>query len=59
MERFLKIVSDWYGLKTLGGIAYYSNGASLRVMEKNGFHKVEEISEDGILSAYYQKEYTA
>ena len=56
VKRFLKIASDWYGLKTIGGIVYCSNGASVRVMEKNGFHKVEEFSEDGILSAYYQKE---
>ena len=47
-----------FGLKSMGGIAYCDNGASVRVMEKNGFHKAEEFTEDGILSAYYEKEYT-
>ena len=56
VKRFLKIVSDWYGLKTVGGIAYCSNGASLRVMEKNGFEKIEEFTENGVKSVYYRKE---
>jgi len=56
VKRFLEIVSDWYGLKTVGGIAYCSNGASLRVMEKNGFEKIEEFTEDGVKSVYYRKE---
>ena len=56
LKQFLQDVSGRYGLKTLGGIAYCSNAASLRVMEKNGFKKIEEFAEDGVLSAYYQKE---
>ena len=56
MTRFLRIVSQWFDLKTMGAVAYRSNGASLRVLEKCGFEKKEEFEEDGILSAYYQKE---
>ena len=56
LKQFLQDVSGRYGLKTLGCIAYCSNAASLRVMEKNGFKKIEEFAEDGVLSAYYQKE---
>ena len=54
--RFLRIVSDWFDLKTMGAVAYCSNGASQRVLEKCGFEKKEEFTEEGILSAYYQKE---
>ena len=56
LRQFQEIVVSRYGLKSLGGIAYCSNKASIRVMEKNGFEKVEEFMEDGVLSAYYQKE---
>lgn len=56
VKRFLDTIVPRFGLKTLGGIAYCSNKASLRVLEKNGFEKQEEFSEDGVLSAYYQKE---
>jgi RimJ/RimL family protein N-acetyltransferase len=56
VKRFLEEVTLRFGLKTVGGIAYCDNAASLRVMEKNGFRKMEEFTEDGVLSAYYQKE---
>jgi len=56
VTRFLRIVSQWFDLKTMGAVAYCSNGASLRVLEKCGFEKKEEFEEDGVLSAYYQKE---
>ena len=58
LKLFQQDTVSRFGLKSMGGIAYCSNGASLRVMEKNGFQKVEEFSEDGIRSAYYRKEYT-
>lgn len=56
LNRFLRIVSQWFGLKSMGAVAFCSNGASLRVLEKCGFEKKEEFLEDGILSAYFQKE---
>ena len=56
LKQFQQIVIPRFGLKTLGGIAYCANAASLRVMEKNGFVRKEEFTEDGVLSAYYQKE---
>lgn len=56
LKQFQEIAVPRFGLKTMGGIAYCTNKASLRVLEKNGFKKVEEFAEDGVLSAYYQKE---
>lgn len=56
LRQFEKIAVSRFGLKTLGGIAYCSNQASLRVLEKSGYEKREEFTEDGVLSAYYQKE---
>lgn len=56
LRQFQEIAVPRFGLKTLGGIAYCDNKASLRVLEKNGFVKMEDFSEDGVLSAYYQKE---
>ena len=56
VKLFLEEVTAQFGLKTMGAVAYCSNAASLRVLEKSGFEKKEEFEEDGILSAYYQKE---
>ena len=56
LNQFLRDAAPRFGLRTMGGIAYCDNRASLRVLEKNGFEKKEEFEEDGILSAYYQKE---
>ncbi len=56
LRQFLPEMIARFSLKTLGAFAYCSNRASLRVLEKNGFVKMEEFTEDGVLSAYYQKE---
>lgn len=56
VKLFLEKVTARFGLKTMGAVAYCSNAASLRVLEKSGFEKKEEFEEDGFLSAYYQKE---
>ena len=56
VKLFLAEATARFGLKTMGAMAYCSNAASARVLEKNGFVKIEEFTEDGILSAYYQKE---
>jgi len=56
LALFLEEIVPRFSLKTVGAFAYCSNAASARVLEKNGFAKMEEFTEDGILSAYYQKE---
>lgn len=56
VSLFLEEVTARFGLKTMGAVAYCSNAASTRVLEKSGFEKKEEFEEDGILSVYYQKE---
>lgn len=59
LRQFQQTVVPRFGLKSVGGIAYCSNAASLRVLEKNGFVKIEEFAEDGVPSVYYQKETNA
>lgn len=56
LRRFLKEITPRFGLKTVGAFAYCSNIASLRVLEKNGFERAELFTENGIASAYYQKD---
>ena len=56
LRQFLTDIIPRFSLKTAGAFAFCANGASLRVLEKNGFAKMEEFTEDGILSAYYRKE---
>ena len=56
VRQFMNEIVSRFDLKTVGAFAYCSNMPSLRVLEKNGFEKQEEFTEDGVLSAYYQKE---
>ena len=56
LKLFLEEIVSRFDVKKLGAFAYCDNPASLRVLEKNGFEKVEEFAEEGRLSAYYQKE---
>ena len=56
VKRFLRIAAQWLELKTMGAVVFCDNGASRRVLEKSGFTMKEEFEEDGVLSAYYQKE---
>ena len=55
LKQFLKEAVGCFGLKTVGAFAYCTNQASTRVLEKNGFTMVERFTEDGVESAYYQK----
>ena len=48
-----------FGLKSLGAFTYCDNISSIRVLEKNGFAKMEEFMEGGRLSVYCQKEINA
>lgn len=55
---FVEEVTERFQLQTLGAFTYASNKGSIRILEKNGFELVEEFSEDGVLSVYYQKNMT-
>lgn len=56
LKQFLEDIVPRFGLKTVGAFAYCGNLASLGVLEKNGFTMVETFVEDGVESAYYQKD---
>ena len=56
LRQFEQEIVPRFALKSLGAFAYCDNIPSLRVLEKNGFVKMEEFSEDGRMSVYYQKE---
>jgi len=56
LEAFARDVTARFGLKSLGAFAFRANTASGRVLEKNGFVLAERFTEDGVESAYYQKE---
>ena len=59
LKQFELEIVPRFCLKSLGAFAYCDNIPSIRVLEKNGFEKMEEFTEDGRRSAYYQKEVTA
>ena len=54
---FLKEMQDRYKLRTIGAFTFSENLASIRVLEKNGFDVIEEFSEDGKNSKYFQYAY--
>ena len=58
LNRFETEIVSRFGLKSLGAFTYCDNLSSVRVLEKNGFSKIEEFTEDGRRSVYYQKEIT-
>ena len=51
---FLEEIRQRFTLRTVGAFTYSDNHASIKVLEKNGFSAVEEFSEDGRKSGYYQ-----
>lgn len=55
LKRFLEDIVPRFGLGSVGAFAFCHNPASLRVLEKNGFVMAETFREDGVESAYYQK----
>ena len=59
LKQFELEIVPRFCLKSLGAFAYCDNIPSIRVLEKNGFEKMEEFTEDGRRSVYYQKEVTA
>ena len=54
VEIFLKEVRVKFALRTIGAFTFSDNLASVRVLEKNGFTEMEEFSEDGRDSKYFQ-----
>ena len=58
LKQFELEIVPRFGLKSLGAFTYCDNVPSIRVLEKNGFEKMEEFTEDGRRSVYYQKEVT-
>ncbi len=56
VKLFLEDIVPHFSLKSVGAFAWCANAASLRVMEKNGFCRVETFIEDGMEAAYCQKE---
>ena len=59
LRQFEREIVPQFGLKSLGAFTYCDNISSIRVLEKNGFAKMEEFTEDGRLSVYCQKEINA
>ena len=55
VRLFLAEVKADFGLQTVGAFTYADNVASIRVLEKNGFTLMEEFTEEGIASRYYQR----
>ena len=51
---FLQEIRKKFGLRTVGAFTYSDNAASRKVLEKNGFTMVEEFTEDGIPSMYFE-----
>ena len=57
VSMFLKEIRDEYELRTIGAFTFSENAASIRVLVKNGFDEIEEFSENGKSSKYYQYTY--
>ena len=56
VNMFIKNIGAKFGIKSIGAFSFSHNGASLKVLEKNGFAVMEEFEEDGVLSKYLQYE---
>ncbi len=56
VKLFLQDVFQRYQIQRVGAFTYANNRASIRVLEKAGFHWMENWAEDSILSCYYEIE---
>lgn len=54
LALFLQEAVQRYGLKTVGALTFADNRPSIRVLKKNGFRLMEEFTEDGVPSQYFQ-----
>lgn len=55
LELFLVEIEQKFDLKCVGAFTFSYNLPSIRVLEKNGFVPVEEFTEDGVSSQYFQR----
>ena len=55
LKLFSKEIIKKFRLKHIGAFTYLDNIASIRVLEANGFCRVEEFTEDGVASVYLQR----
>ena len=53
---FLEEIRERFGLARVGAFTFSENAASIRVLEKNGFHREESFTEDGVESGYYLRQ---
>ena len=54
LRLFLPEITQRYGLDVIGAFTYADNLPSIRVLEKTGFRLLENFTEDGIASCYFQ-----
>ena len=54
VSLFLKEIHDRYELEPIGAFTFSDNFSSQQVLAKNGFQLIEEFTEDGRKSRYYQ-----
>lgn len=54
LKLFLDEIVPKYAVKTVGAFTFSENIPSIRVLEKNGFRLMEEFTEGGVPSRYYQ-----
>ena len=55
LKMFLEEIIEKFRLKHIGAFTYLENIASIRVLEANGFFRMEEFAEDGVVSVYLQR----
>lgn len=54
LRLFMAEIQKKFSFNSLGAFTFSSNLASIRVLQKNGFHLMEEFEEDGAVSKYFQ-----
>ena len=54
VRAFMTIIRRKYALRTVGAFTFERNAASIRVLEKCGFVRMETFTEDGVPSHYYE-----
>lgn len=55
VRLFVEFLRTDYHIKSIGAFTYRNNGASIRVLNKNGFALMEQFEDDGRVSAYLEK----
>ena len=55
MKLILEEIVEKFRLKHIGAFTYLENISSIRVLETNGFCRMEEFTEGGVASVYLQR----